>query len=271
MDFTVSLEQQASVLSMEAFNVKASFQAVTRVFPAFARNVQGKLKTFLTEEQPIIPAIQVMSLAKIKGINYAAHRKTQVYGPLGLKVPYTDYLHALSQSVDVVVQIKDKQVAELNRFANSLLSEPERFNSARGEKPSLPFDEKTIDDCRKRIDKCVDRASTQSMHEYGKLFRNNQEVHIVTEQVNGLIDSYLKVNRKEMIQGIADCVDVVERMAERLENDDSFKPNGAALAAMTQGILVTAQLVEYFGVVGHLLSEISGCIKETNAGLERLV
>lgn len=271
MDFQISLEQQASLLSMEAFNVKASMQAVTRVFPAFARNIQERMKTFLTTDVPMIPAVKPLSMAKIKGINFAAHRKTQVYGPLGLKVTYSEYLHALDQSVDVVTGIQEKQVGALTQFANGLLAEPGRFNSARSDKPVLPYSEDTIAECRKKLEKCVDRASTQSIHEYGKLYRNNTEVHIVTEQVNDMIDRYLRVNREELIQSVTDCVDVLERMADRLEHDDSFKPNGATLAALTQGILTTAKLVEFFSVTGHLLAEAAGCVQETNKGLERLV
>ena len=270
MDFTISLEQQASLLSMEAFNVKASMQAVTRVFPSFARNVQDKLKTFLATEPPMIPAVKPLSIAKLKSINFAAHRKTQVYGPLGLKVTYGEDLHALDASIDVVTQLQEKQVGALTQFANGLLAEPGRFNSARSDKPVLPFGEDTIVECRKKIDKCVDRASTQSIHEYGKLFRNNTEVHIATEQVNGMIDRYLRVNREELIQSVADCVDVLERMADRLEHDDSFKPNGATLSALTQGILTTAKLVEFFSVTGFLLAEVAGCVQETNKGVERL-
>lgn len=270
MDFQISLEQQASLLSMEAFNVKASMQAVTRVFPAFARNIQDRMKTFLASETPMIPAVKTLSLAKIKNINFAAQRKTQVYGPVGIKVTYTEYLHALDQSVDVVTSIQEKQIGALNQFANGLLAEPSRFNSARGDKPNLPFGDDTISECRKKLEKCVDRASTQSIHEYGKLYRNNTEVHIVTEQVNDMIDRYLRVNREELIQSVTDCVEVLDRMADRLEHDESFKPNGATLAALTQGILTTAKLVEFFSVTGHLLAEVAGCVQETNKGIERL-
>lgn len=271
MDFQISLEQQAAMLSMEAFNVKASMQAVTRVFPAFARNIQDRLKGFLANDVPMIPAVKPLSMAKIKSINFAAQRKTQLYGPLGLKVTYSEYLHALDQSVDVVAAIQEKQVGALTQFANGLLAEPGRFNSARSDKPALPFGEDTIADCRKKLEKCVDRASTQSIHEYGKLYRNNQEVHIVTEQVNDMIDRFLRVNREELIQSVTDCVDVLERMADRLENDDSFKPNGATLSALVQGILTTAKLVEFFSITGHLLAEVAGCVQESNKGIERLV
>lgn len=271
MDFQISLEQQAALLSMEAFNVKASMQAVTRVFPAFARNIQDRLKGFLTTDVPMIPAVKPLSMAKIKSINFAAHRKTQVYGPLGLKVTYSEYLHALDSSVDVVTALQEKQVGALTQFANGLLAEPGRFNSARSDKPVLPFGEGIITECGKKLEKCVDRASTQSIHEYGKLYRNNTEVHIVSEQVNDMIDRYLRVNREELIQSITDCVDVLDRMADRLEHDESFKPNGATLAALTQGILTTAKLVEFFSITGHLLAEVAGCVQETHKGLERLV
>lgn len=271
MELQISLEQQAAVLSMEAFNIKASLKAVTRVFPAFARNIQDKLAKFAETDSPVIPTIKPIGLVRLKQVNFAAHRKTTVYGPAGLKVTYCEYLHALDGSVDVITAIQDKQIGELNRFANSLLAEPGRFNSARGEKPILPFNQATIDDCQKKLSKCMDRASPQTTHEYGKLFRNNAEVHIATEQVNGMIDRYLRVNRQELLMAVADCVEVLDRLADRLENDESFKPAGPTLAALTQGILETAKLVEFFSITGFLLAEAASALVETSKGVERLV
>lgn len=271
MKLQISLEQQAAVLSMEAFNIKASLKAVTRVFPAFARTIQDKLKALVETDTPIIPAVQPMSLTRLKQVNFAAHRKTQVYGPAGLKVTYCEYLHALDSSIDVVTEIQEKQIGELNRFANNLLAEPSRFNSARGEKPNLPFNEATITECQKKLAKCIDRASPQTVHEYGKMFRNNTEVHLATEQVNGMIDRYLRVNREELLMAVTDCVDVLDRLADRLENDEAFKPAGPTLAALTQGILETAKLVEFFSITGFLLAEAASSLVETNKGVERLV
>lgn len=271
MEFTVSLEQQASVLSMEAFNVKASLQAVTRVFPSFARAVKEKLMNFGPSDVPSIPAVETLNIAKLKKVNFVAHRKTPIYGPLGVKVTYLEYLDAVGASVDIVTKLQVSQLGALNQWANGLLSEPERFNSARGDKPNLPYNEGTILECRGRLEKCVDRASTQTLHEYGKLFRNNGEVVMVTTQVNELIARYMSVDRELLIQSVEDSVNLLERLADRLENDKSFKPNGATLSELTKGILDTAKLVEFYSITGYLLAEVRGTIHETIKGIERLV
>lgn len=270
MEFKISLEQQASVLSMEAFNVKASIQSVTRVFPSFARAVKEKLMSLGTLEVPSIPALEPLSIAKLSRINFAAQRKTAIYGPLGIKVAYHDYLNAVSASIDVVTKLQSHQISALNTWANGLLSEPERFNSARGDKPTLPYGENTITECRAKLERCVDRASTRTLHEYGKLFRNNGEVNIVAVQVNQLIDTYMSVDSTALIEAVEDSVSLLGRLADRLENDDTFKPNGATLAALTKGILETAKLVEFYSITGYLLAEVRGTVSETMKGVERL-
>ena len=61
----ISLEQQASVLSMEAFNLRASLTALTRVFPQYARGIGDTITSYLANDQMLIPLVKVDKKANI--------------------------------------------------------------------------------------------------------------------------------------------------------------------------------------------------------------
>lgn len=269
----VSIEQQASVLSMEAFNFQASLTALTQVFPNYVAKVKAALNSYANNDVGGIAIVECTSTLKaIKNINYAAHRKTFIYGPAGLQVSYLDYLAAIEGSVAITEDFHQLQVRSFLNWLTALLGTPEELSSIHGIKCPIKYGDKDLDAQRTALAKCVNKASHQTMFEYGKLVRQNGDWENIVEKTNNLSTRYLKTNRKEILVDIEYITEALETLVTRVKEDPAmYKISGVTLAELSKQCLIVARTVEFYSITGFLVAEMAGSVAETMKGVQRLV
>lgn len=267
----ISLEQQASVLSMEAFNLRASLSALTKVFPQYARGISDTISSYLANDQMTIPLVRAQFKAKngLK-IDYAAHRKTVIYGPQGLKVTYLEYLKAVEASVDIAKHVYDQQLLPFNNWVGGLLGNPEELSSI-NVKDVLKFDEDDLDKAKSQLEKCVNRANSQTNHEYGKLVKQNADWDVILNQTNSLVVAYQLTNRTKLLNEVEVLNEQLLRLAERIKEDpDTYKASGVTIAELAKRCLLIARCVEFYSITGYLLTELSNSVQQSFEAIERL-
>jgi hypothetical protein len=267
----ISLEQQASVLSMEAFNLRASLSALTKVFPQYARGISDTITSYLANDQMTIPLVRAQFKTKngLK-VDYSAHRKTTIFGPQGLKVTYLEYLKAIAESVDLAKNVYDGQLIPFNNWVGGLLGSPEQLSSI-AVKDVLKFGEDDLDKARAKLEKCVNRANSQTKHEYGKLVKQNSDWDEILNQTNSLIVSFQMTNRTKLLNEVEILNDQLLRLAERIKEDpDTYKASGVTIAELAKRCLVVARCVEFYSITGYLLTELSNTVQESFNAMERL-
>lgn len=267
----ISLEQQASVLSMEAFNLRASLTALTKVFPAYARGISDTIQSYLANDQQTIPLVRVKIKTKIAhNIDYSAHRKTVIYGPQGLKVTYLEYLEAIEASVDIAKHVHDNQLVPFNGWVTKLLGSPEELSSI-NLKDILKMDESDLDKAKGRLERCVNRSNSQTSHEYGKLVKQNAEWDLILEKTNALIVTYQAVDRKKLLDEVELLNEQLLRLAERMKEDpDTYKASGVTISELAKRCLLMARFVEFYSITGFLLTELSSTVQSSFDAIERL-
>lgn len=269
----VSLEQQASVLSMEAFNFRASLTSLTSVLPEYVTKVKAAFAGYMANDIGTINLVPEFALNKItKDLDYAAHRKTQVYGPAGLKVSYLEYLAAIGAAVDITSDFHASQVRVFMNWVNHLLASPEELSTSGNVKCPIRYTEKDLDQVKSQLEKCVNRASNQTMFEYSKLVRQNGDWATIVAKTNGLITQYMTTNRKEMLNDIENITSSLERLTQRIKEDpELYKVSGVTMAELAKQCLSVARTVEFYSITGYLVAELSGTVSETLKGVQRLV
>jgi len=267
----ISLEQQASVLSMEAFNLRASLSALTKVFPAYARGIGDTISSYLANDTPLIPLVQVPKKTGIaKAVDFSSHRKTLIYGPAGLKVSYLEYLHAVELSVSLAKDIYGSQLVPFNQWIGSLLGSPEQLSSI-SVKDALRFDESDLDKCRKELEKCVNRASSQTKFEYAKLVKQNAEWDQILDKTNLLVVAYQTTNRTAILNEVDALNDQLITLAGRIQEDpDVYKASGVTISELAKRCLVVARCVEFYSITGYLLAELASTVQSSMDALKRL-
>lgn len=268
----ISLEQQASVLSMEAFNLRASLTALTKVFPQYARGIGDVITSYLANDTPLIPLVQVPKKTGIaKAVDYASHRKTLIYGPAGLKVGYLEYLNAIEHSVSLAKEVYGSQLVPFNQWVSSLLGSPENLTSISVKQDVLKFDEGDLDKCRKELEKCVNRASSQTKYEYGKLVKQNVEWDAILEKTNLLIVAYQVTNRTAILNEVDVLNEQLLTLAGRIQEDpDVYKASGITISELAKRCLLVARFVEFYSIVGFLMAELAGTVQASIDGVKRL-
>lgn len=267
----ISLEQQASVLSMEAFNLRASLSALTKVFPAYARGISDTIQSYLANDQVSIALVRVKIKTKIAhNIDYSSHRKTTIYGPQGLKVTYVEYLEAIAASVDISRDVYDKQLVPFNKWVGGLLGNPEELGSI-NPKSLFKLDESDLDKAKGKLEKCVNRANSQTNHEYGKLVKQNSEWDIILEKTNALIMGYQSVDRKKLLDEVEVLNEQLLRLAERIkEEPEVYKASGVTISELAKRCLLMARFVEFYSITGYLLTELSSTVQQSFDAISRL-
>ncbi|MNQ14375.1 hypothetical protein D3C85_273240 [compost metagenome] len=268
----ISLEQQASVLSMEAFNLRASLTALTRVFPQYARGIGDTITSYLANDQMLIPLVKVDKKANIaKSVDYSAHRKTAIYGPAGLTTTYLNYLGAVEASVTLAKEVYHGQLVPFNAWLGNLLGDPEALSSIAVKQDVLKFDDSDIEKCKKGLEKCVNRASSQTKHEYGKLVKQNAEWDEILSKTNQMVVSYQTVNRTEVLNQVDTLNEQLLKLAQRIQEDpDTYKASGITIAELAKRCLVVARSVEFYSITGYLMTELSSTVQASVDALKRL-
>jgi hypothetical protein len=256
---------------MEAFNLRASLSALTKVFPQYARGISDTITSYLANDQMTIPLVRAQFKSKngLK-IDYAAHRKTVIYGPQGLKVTYLEYLKAIEASVDLAKHVYDGQLVPFNNWVGGLLGSPETLSSI-AVKDVLKFGEDDLDKARAKLEKCVNRASSQTSHEYGKLVKQNAEWDLILDQTNQLIVAFQLTNRTKLLDEVEVLNEQLLRLAERIKEDpDTYKASGVTISELAKRCLVVARCVEFYSITGFLLTELSNSVQESFDAIQRL-
>lgn len=268
----ISLEQQASVLSMEAFNLRASLTALTKVFPQYARGIGDTITSYLANDQPLIPLVQVSKKTGLaQGVDYMSHRKTPIYGPAGLKSSYLDYLHAVEASVSLAKEVYVSQLVPFNQWIGNLLGDPESLSSISVKQDVLKYDEADIEKCKKLLEKCINRASSQTKHEYGKLVRQNAEWDEILAKTNLLVVAYQTVNRTAMLNEVDALNEQLLKLASRIQEEpETYKASGVTISELAKRCLVVARYVEFYSITGYLMTELSSTVQESVDALKRL-
>lgn len=268
----ISLEQQASVLSMEAFNLRASLTALTKVFPQYARGIGDTIVSYLANDQPIIPLVQVTKKSGIgAGVDYSAHRKTLIQGPIGLKTNYLEYIKAVEASVTLAKEIYAGQLVPFNHWVSGLLGDPESLSSISVKQGVLKFDESDIERCKAQLEKCVNRASSQSKYEYGKLVKQNAEWDQILSQTNQLVVGYQTVNRTAVLNEVDTLNEQLLQLATRIQEDpETYKASGLTISELAKRCLVVARCVEFYSITGYLMTELASSVQSSVDALKRL-
>ena len=268
----ISLEQQASVLSMEAFNLHASLTALTKVFPQYARGIGDTIASYLANDQPLIPLVQVPKPTGLgKGVDYSSHRKTPITGPAGLKTNYLEYLHAVEASVSLAKEVYAAQLVPFNQWIGSLLGSPEELSSISVKQDVLKYDDSDIEKCKHLLEKCINRASSQTKHEYGKLVKQNAEWDAILEKTNHLVVGYQTVNRTAVLNEVDVLNEQLLRLAQRIQEEpEVYKASGVTISELAKRCLVVARCVEFYSITGYLMTELSTSVQASVDALKRL-
>lgn len=268
----ISLEQQASVLSMEAFNLRASLTALTKVFPQYARGIGDTIVSYLANDQPLIPLVQVPKKGGLgRSVDYSSHRKTAITGPAGLKTNYLEYLRAVEASVSLAKEVYAEQLVPFNQWIGGLLGDPERLTSIAVKHDVLKYDDSDIEKCKHLLEKCVNRASSQTKHEYGKLVKQNAEWDAILEKTNQLVVGYQTVNRTAVLNEVDVLNEQLLRLAERIQEDpEAYKASGVTISELAKRCLVVARSVEFYSITGYLMTELSTSVQASVDALKRL-
>jgi hypothetical protein len=268
----ISLEHQASVLSMEAFNLRASLTALTKVFPQYARGIGDTILSYLANDQPQIPLVQVPKKTGLgKGVDYSSHRKTAIIGPAGLKTNYLEYLHAVEASVSLAKEVYASQLVPFNQWVGSLLGSPEELTSIAVKQDVLKYDDSDIEKCKRLLEKCINRASSQTKHEYGKLVKQNAEWDAILEKTNHLVVGYQTVNRTAVLDEVDVLNEQLLKLAQRIQDEpEVYKASGVTISELAKRCLVVARFVEFYSITGYLMTELSNSVQASVDALKRL-
>ncbi|MNV63814.1 hypothetical protein D3C71_1564270 [compost metagenome] len=135
----------------------------------------------------------------------------------------------------------------------------------------MKFDDSDIEKCKKGLEKCVNRASSQTKHEYGKLVKQNAEWDEILSKTNQMVVSYQTVNRTEVLNQVDTLNEQLLKLAQRIQEDpDTYKASGITIAELAKRCLVVARSVEFYSITGYLMTELSSTVQASVDALKRL-
>lgn len=259
-----TLRLQSQAIALEAFSVKASLTAVTRLIPNFVKNINTFLSSALSSEAQHIDLVEGRPmLSQLKSTQYADLRGIQVAGPKGVKGTYLDYLKALEPSVAAAERLLPETLAPFGAWLAIQLANPAQLSSQRGQfAPSSKANK--LEDIKGQVAAETNAGANQAEYLYGRVVKRNADWDEVLKGTNALVTRYLNTDRRKVLSHVQDIVQNLNTLIERIQaNPDEYAMSGISAKTLAEHCYQIGLAVEYYSVTGYLVQAWSTGVQDT--------
>lgn len=269
----LNLSTELNIISMEAAGGLASlYHAVDRM-PGFLSSIRQSLVTSTTDEngEPI-PANYSKLARRIAGSKYMDFVNMTIYVPPGMKGTYLEYLDSLEAAEKTVLAIPKTVVEPFIRWVASLTSNPEQLASQRGMQAVKDMAIVDQTKLREQIMHNIDGANKATDRRYGEVVKRNADWGQIENKLEALNHNLIGAGRKKIAQQVADAVDMVENLIERIKEDPEEYPVGeAAVTLLAKTCFNVAKVLELYAVYCYQLRLLTVAIEDSQTYLGKVL
>ncbi len=209
--------------------------------------------------------------------SYLALDKLDVFIPVGLAVPYRPYLDTLNAIAATIDQqtklVLDGSIAAFGYYINNAAATkahsvprgPGMNQAISNEAKSWVATQSDI------LGKCFGTTHVKDTAPFTKMFARNAEVAEVVKLTDQLNNEYCVRLPKEIEKKVLQLIDLSERFANLVREDDSYHyTTKAVLGMLTERLRTAAEFAEFFAVYSHSIYTLNVAVSDTVKKIERI-
>lgn len=264
-----SLTRQHTVIAMEAVGLSQMFNAGLAKLPSFL----GNFRSFLTHTMnPFAPEYVTLNDSKLRRrldeSDYVTLSPLRVVVPEGFKGYWLDYLALMTESAKPLVSMQSSLLKPFEMWIAAALNAPDSLKSLAAPHSLNGFKAPDID----RLSKLHAGffSGSQSTSTYGKVFKRNADVPVLTRDLNELTARFAAIPRKEIIKQVESIVDLLSQLLENAKADpETYRISGPNLKLIADMTYYVAREVEYYAIYGYQLNDFSRAVNDSYKALEK--
>ena len=273
------IDEQSTAAGLESF---ATFPKVDlaslfgRVYsPKLFIELKDRINGLFKTKEPVINATTYYSRSMQEWAgrqNYIDFSPVIIYRPIGLNVPFVEYIDVLATQGEVILKIREQVLTPTLNMLGLLINNPTvtRSNSGldtAGNKIKVP----AVPDISLKIGQCFDKTNTSDEWTVGKAIRQMSELEVVVNRSGALLDNCLRSDPAAIQATVNDIMTLTEKLAELIRNNPEYEMLSKSVASyVANRIRIVAEWVELYAVYLMQVKVLNVAVADSLKKLEKI-
>jgi hypothetical protein len=261
----------ANMISLEASSPSQSMEGILDRLPGFFDDVKTFVANlFDVSKEPAAGLLDTNRLSRnIKNVNYTTLMPVTVYTPMGLSVPYLDFLDVLEKAQNIVDLIPKETLQPFARWIAIQLSNPERLAGLQSERQVDGFKIHDIASVKAELAKCLS-GDVRTEVPFSDVFRKSGDWDNAAHKANALNERVSAVGTKALLETVATITESLDTLLKRIHEDPvTYRTSGNAMKVIATLCTAMADECEFYSVYRYQLLATLTALNDTEEVLKK--
>lgn len=263
------LRLQRDTLVLESFSMQGIQTLLKDSFADFVTEFKDFSSRFSSKE-PAIPAtnVQVEFMRELMKRQFMSLAELRVYVPEGLEADFLTYVKVLAEAAEHATGVIDNVLAPYSVYLSQLISHPEqKFSTAEHDKMYQDM-QKMRDALNMEIGACFKQGSHVTDSIYGRVIRRNADWLPMFQELNALINTVNKVERKTVTKKTEECVELLNIVTAKIARGELEGVSEQSVKNLANGCYQVALELENFVAVYYRVQAFASAVQRSMDGLK---
>lgn len=195
----------------------------------------------------------------VDGLNFMSVSSMEVPVPMGLSVPFKDYVMVLSGGQGYADSLLKEVLNPTIDYLAKLIAHPQEMVSIRGSESKVKF--RDIKKYKEELGRCLDAKAQLSKAPFKKVFQRLADYEYVGTSLNEYNRSMAAIEKEEILERAERAVELLNMLHDRLQASSDTKMSGTVAGHLAKVAMNLAEEVELFGAYCHKLQEATESYK----------
>lgn len=198
--------------------------------------------------------------------NYMEISNTTVFVPLGLNIPWLDYIALLGQATAIAENLEEKVLKPTKVYVNQLLASPEKMQAVTLGllDKNIQYNTVEIDRLKRAFSNAFVQGATDPLVPYKKVFKRNADCCDASTELQKITTRISALNNKKIIEHVSELCETLDRIMLRIRTDpETYAVNNITADTLGNRIYQVACEIEFMAAVKTYVQAAQTCMTDT--------
>lgn len=266
------LAVQNRVIAMEAISLKPNIKAIQSRLVGITNIFGDWVKNKVAVQPNMGLVIYSNTLKDIQKIQYVDISQEYITAPRGVRVGIPEYVASLIPMLEFAETLERDLLKPFSIWVSLRKAAPASLKDSTNVSELKKFKQVNLDKFKSTLNDMIDQSSRTTELPVGKLYPSLSSLEETWRAVNAMIVRYLNTKPASIVKMTESIADNISELVEQLEkNDDAEKVAPTTVAVLSAICFNMATAVEFYGVLGTLIKELSVVCNNNNVELKTAI
>lgn len=262
------LKVQRDQIALEFLKMPAPVERLSHFVPV-AKTMLHHLQGFISKDAPAIAPINSTQrdfLKNVAGRNYVNLSQMPCKVPEGLKVPYLQYLHVLSEASAHAVQVVER-LSKFTIFLGELINEHQFQLSTKVDRGYYAKLKDEREHLNGMLGVCFTPGSTKVDANYGAVVQRNGDWKQVFETLNLVSEQVNSVNKRTLDKKIEEAAHYLDIIETKVQRGELTQVTPQVVTELAESAYELGRDVEQYVNIWYKTQALTESVNKTTASL----